>query len=310
MKVLFICSGNEFGHPKSIVFNQAESLRKEGINVSFYPIIGKGVWGYLKHVYLLRVYLRRNSFDILHAHYSFSSYTAALAKTGPLVVSLMGSDAYASKFFRKVSSYFYRHKWDVTIVKSKEILNLLRFKNAYVIPNGVDLECFTQSDKEIARRKLGIELSLKVVLFIADPSRNEKNFPLAEEALKLLNRSDVKLIAVHGISGSNIPDYMNAADVLLLTSKWEGSVNVVKEAMACNLPIVSTDVGDVKNNISDIEGCYITTSSPEDVCSKIKNALVFKGRTKGREKLISMGLDSKSVAQKIIQIYEDLLKKR
>jgi teichuronic acid biosynthesis glycosyltransferase TuaC len=310
MKVLFICSGNKLGRPNNIVFNQADSLRKEGIDVSFYTIIGKGFWGYFKHIFLLRRLLKTNAYDLLHAHYSFSAFTAALTRKRPLIVSLMGSDAYISGLFRIVSYYFYRNAWDITIVKSSEMQSLLNFKNAYIIPNGVDLSLFSTSEKGTARRKLGLPQNEKIIVFIANPSRYEKNFPLAEESVQLLNRSDVKLIAVHGISNSTIHDYMNAADVLLLTSKWEGSPNVVKEAMACNLPIVSTDVGDVRYNISDIKGCYISKSEPENICLKLKNALEFEGRTNGREKLISMGLDSVTVAKKIKKIYEDLLEKQ
>ncbi|MHC1703468.1 MAG: glycosyltransferase family 4 protein [Tenuifilaceae bacterium] len=307
MKVLFICSGNKLGHPNNIVFNQAVSLRKEGIDVSFYTIIGKGFWGYLKHVFLLSRFLKTNTFDLLHAHYSFSAFVAALTGKRPLIASLMGSDAYISGLFRIVAYFFYRYVWNVTIVKSREMRDLLNFKNAHIIPNGVDLNVFSISEKETARRKLGLPQDKKIIVFIADPSRYEKNFPLAELAVKLLNRSNVNLIAVHGISNSTIPDFMNAADVLLLTSKWEGSVNVVKEAMACNLPIVSTDVGDVKLNISGIKGCYVTRNSPEDICSKLELALEFNGCTNGREKLILMGLDSESVAKRIVKIYEEII---
>jgi len=309
MKILFICSGKKNNHPNIIVQNQAESLLKEGINVSYYLISGRGLWAYFVHVFKLRKLLKTNKFDILHAHYSLSAFTASLAKRKmPLVVSLMGSDAYLSGVFRSAASFFYRFFWDFTIVKSKEMHDLLKFKKAVVIPNGVDLERFKISDKETARIRLALSLNEKIIVFIADPSRGEKNFELAEESVKLLNRSDVKLLVVHGVDNSIIPDYLNAADLLLLTSKWEGSVNVVKEAMACNLPIVSTDVGDVKLNISGVDGCYIAQSNPDDISSKLSLALKFNTRTKGREKLISMGLDSTSVAKKIKYIYEGLLK--
>ena len=123
MKVLFICSGNKSGQPNNIVYNQAESLRKEKIDVSFYLITGKGLLGYLKHIFKLRKYLKVNKYNIIHAHYSLSAFTAALAKRGPLVVSLMGSDAYLSGVLRKTATFFYRTKWDLTIVKSSEMKN-------------------------------------------------------------------------------------------------------------------------------------------------------------------------------------------
>ena len=104
-----------------------------------------------------------------------------------------------------------------------------------------------------------------------------------------------------------MPLYLNASDLLLSTSLWEGSPNVIKEAMACNCPIVTTNVGDVKWLLDGVEGCLITTNDPKDVADKIKKALNFKGRTKGRDKLISLGLDSEHIAKKIIKVYEEVI---
>src|SRR4030042_595614 len=100
--------------------------------------------------------------------------------------------------------------------------------------------------------------------------------------------------------------YLNAADVLVLTSFKEGSPNVIKEAMACNCPIVSTDVGDVRELIENLKGCFITSFDPTDVANKIILALDFRDKyryTTGRDRILSMGLDSKSIAEKMAKVY-------
>lgn len=99
----------------------------------------------------------------------------------------------------------------------------------------------------------------------------------------------------------------NAADVVLLTSLWEGSPNAIKEAMACNCPVVSTDVGDVREVIGNTEGCYISSFEPRDVAKKIQMALDFSKRTNGKQSIIELGLDSKTVANKIINIYTKVI---
>jgi glycosyltransferase involved in cell wall biosynthesis len=145
----------------------------------------------------------------------------------------------------------------------------------------------------------------KLIIFISNPNRPEKNFNLAREAVKMMNKSDVELMPVYNVPNEEICYYLNAADILLLTSKWEGSVNVIKEAMACNSPIVVTDVGDVCWVIGNTQGCFISTFEPEDVADKTKLALQFSkkmGRTKGRERIIELGLDSK--------IYNSVIEKR
>ena len=135
--------------------------------------------------------------------------------------------------------------------------------------------------------------------------RIEKNFKLASNAFDILDRKDVELNIVKNVNFSLIPYYMYAADVLILTSTREGSPNVIKEAMACNCPIVSTDVGDVREVIGNTEGCFLTTFNPEDVTEKLKKALAFAKRTQGREHI--KHLDSNVIAKKIMKVYEKAL---
>ncbi len=183
----------------------------------------------------------------------------------------------------------------------------LGINEVVVIPNGVDLEIFKTSDKNECRKKLGWKQDRKIVLFAANPQRPEKNFSLAQKVIATLNIEDVELKVVYNSPHKEMPLYFNGSDLLLSTSLWEGSPNVIKEAMASNCPIVSTNVGDVKWLLDGVEGCFITTNDPKDVADKIKKALNFKGRTKDRDKIISLGLDSEHIAKKIIKVYEEVI---
>jgi len=221
----------------------------------------------------------------------------------------MGSDAYMSTFWRWCANIFYYIRWDATIVKTRQMEDMLRMSKLHVIPNGVNMERFTLMEKNKAREKIKYFSEKKLILFLADPRRSEKNFPLAKQVVDALNNPDIELMAVYNVSNELIPCYLNAADALLLTSKWEGSPNVIKEAMACNLPIVSTDVGDVKEVIGSTEGCYICSYDPKVVAEKIKMALDFGKRTNGRERIIELGLDADNIAKKIINVYDKVLER-
>ena len=170
----------------------------------------------------------------------------------------------------------------------------------------MDLSKFSLIDKNEARKKLGLG-NKKYILFAANPARPEKNFKLAEQAVKKLNRNDTELLVVHSQPFDKMKLYFNAADVLLLTSLHEGSPNVIKEALVCNLPIVSTDVGDVKWLLGDLAGCFLTSFDPVDVADKLKKALEFNSPTNGRQRITELELDSESVAKKIISLYKEIL---
>jgi glycosyltransferase involved in cell wall biosynthesis len=107
--------------------------------------------------------------------------------------------------------------------------------------------------------------------------------------------------------GELVPYYLNAADLLLLTSEYEGSVNIIKEAMACNLQVVSTDVGDVAENLTSVNGSYVCKHNPIDISDGILKALMYKGHLNGRNKLVLMGLDSMTISQRLLAIYEKVI---
>jgi teichuronic acid biosynthesis glycosyltransferase TuaC len=306
MKVLFVSSGTR-GKIGNIVKNQGESLIKSGVQIDYFIISEKGFKGYIKSIPKIRKAYRKGKYDLVHAHYSLSAFAASCAGGFPLVVSLMGSDAYLSIFWRYVARLFYHIRWQKTIVKTEKMQKLLRMKKALVIPNGVDIENFKPMIQREAQREIGFDPSRKLIIFVSNPNRSEKDYPLALKSVQILNRNDVDLMPIFNIRNEKISNYMNAADLLLLTSKREGSPNVVKEAMACNTPIVSTDVGDVKKNIMDVTCSFIAESSPRELALKIDTILETGKRSNGREKLISLGLDSDSVAKKIISVYKECL---
>lgn len=305
MKILFVCSGNSKAGISPIVLSHGESLKRAGIDLDYFTIVGKGTKGYLKNILRLRRFLRKKNYNLIHAHYSLSSIVASLSCKLPMVVSLMGSDTHMSFFWKSIIKAFYRFRWKATIVKSARMKKSISLNNAIVIPNGVDFELFKPIEKDIVKMKVEFNGKKRHIIFVANPERHEKNYPLAKKAVGLIDNDGSELNVVSNVDQNIIPYYMNAADILLLTSLWEGSPNVIKEAMACNCPIVSTDVGDVREVISNTEGCYICSYNPVDVANKIKKALDFGKRTDGREKI--KHLDEKIIAQKIIGVYNRVL---
>lgn len=319
MKVLFVSSGNSDYGIVPFIRNQGESLKQAGIDIDYFTIIGKGIKGYYKNIGRLKKHINENNYDIIHAHYSLIAMVTVLTFCRkPLVVSLMGSDAYGDydlKGRRVLSSYFpmlitqiVQPFADAIIVKSKNIRKYVYSgKKTSVVPNGVNFERFRPMDQKECRKKLNLPENKKIILFLANTDDPRKNFKLLKEAEPHLGQK-AKIINPYPIKNKDFPFYLNACDVFVLTSYNEGSPNVIKEAMACNCPLVSTDVGDVKEVISGVEGCYLTSFDPEDVADKINKALNFGGRTKGRKHINH--LRDEKIAQKIINIYKSILNEK
>lgn len=306
MKVLFVASGNKkCGRVSAFVQSQYDSLEKEGLEMLLYPVVGHGWKGYLRNFKALRRLILKEKPDVVHAHYSSCGYLAALAAMGQKtkkVVSILGSFPTESRKLKFVR-FCIDHVWHATIVKSERTKAQLD-RDLPVIPNGVDLDLFPLVGQEEAKEKVGFSKDGKYVIFVSDPSRPEKQFGLAEAAVACMKDENVHLVAVYNKPHSEIVEYMCAADALIMTSVSEGSPNVIKEAMACNCPIVVTDVGDVRWVTDGVDGTYVSnTYEPEELAGLLEKALDFGARTQGRKRIVDLGLISELVAKKIMNIY-------
>jgi len=153
--------------------------------------------------------------------------------------------------------------------------------------------------------QLHLDATKTYVLFAGSFSNSVKNPELAQKAIALLN--NVELIELKGYSRVEVNYLMHAVDAALMTSHSEGSPQFIKEVMACGCPLVSVDVGDVKDVIFNIDGCYIAERDEKDIANKLEQAFSFKGKTEGRKRIVKLGLTNEIVAEKLEQIYQDIL---
>jgi glycosyltransferase involved in cell wall biosynthesis len=308
MKVLFVAGANTEGFEMPpLILTQGESLAKSGVEVSYFPIIGKGMFGYLKNIKKIKTYLKSNSIDLIHAHYSFAGLLVSLSNTKiPIVVSLLGSDVNSNRIINKLVLKSLRFfSWDAIIVKSQEMSDKISLINC-IIPNGVNTELFQPLDKIDCQINLKWNLEKKHILFAADPNRIEKNFDLTQKAVDKLGNNNIDLHCLKNVKRENVPIWLNAADLIVLSSLWEGSPNVIKESMACNKPIVATDVGDISWLFGEESGHFISKPFPKEFSENIKLGLLYSEynkTTNGRDRIFKLELDADTVANNIIEIY-------
>jgi len=319
MKVLFVSSGNsEHFEIAPFVKSQGESLKNEGIELEYFHIKGKGFKGYFKNISLLRKKIKTFKPDIVHAHYSLTGWVAILANNRkPKVLSLMGSDTYGMvgdtnnpnmfNFFMFLQVFFIQFFYASIIVKSENLRkSVWRKKSVSVIPNGVNFERFKPLDKKECREKLNLPLDKKIILFMGNPKEVRKNFSLVEKAVEKISDENLIICTPFPVTHENVPLYLNACDVLAFPSFKEGSPNVVKEAMACNCPIVASDAGDIVEVVSGTDGCYITNLELADMAAKLRLALQFNKKTNGRQNIEHM--NEKVIANKLLNIYGKIYK--
>lgn len=311
MKVLIICSGNS-GKISPFINEQINTLIKiYKIEIDTYLITGNGFWGYLKNLKKLKNKIRQFKPNIIHAHYGLSGLLSCLQRIVPTVITFHGSDAYI--FYVKILSKIAAHLSAFNIFVGEKIKNRInRHKISEIVPCGIDLNKFYPIEKNYARKLMNLDLNKNYILFSSRFDNSVKNYPLVKKALvKLKTKNDI--IELKNKTREEVNILLNACNLLILTSISEGSPQIVKEAMACNIPVVSTDVGDVKWLFGNEPGYYITNFDPHDVAQKIKLAIEFRkkyDRTNGRQRIIDLGLDSATIAGRIMDVYKEVLSKK
>ena len=302
MKVLIVASGN-VNYISPFVLDQVNALKKRGVKIDFFLIRGKGIFGYIKNYKLLLEKIKIFEPNLVHAHYGLSGLFSSLQKKIPVVTTFHGSDINMNKirFFSKIADFMSSK----SIFVSYDLARKLKKKESIIIPCGVNLDMFYPVDKNDARRKLGIALDKKYVLFSSNFDNTVKNYPLAKESISNLKDDNVELIQLKGYDRNEVALLMNAVDAVLMTSFTEGSPQFIKEAMACNTPIISVSVGDVKGIIKDTDGCYLVKRDSHAISYKILEAFKFNGRTNGRKNI--KHFDNELIAEKIINVYYSIL---
>jgi glycosyltransferase involved in cell wall biosynthesis len=305
------------------VRSQARSLEALGIELDVLAIPGYvSPWEYVRGAG--RALARNlNVYDVVHAHYGHSAVVARMNLRAPLVVSYCGDDllgtpdaacpARKTLRSRALAIAFSQVAWvaRATITKSEEMERQLpraRRVHNRVIPNGVDLALFSPMGRQQARQRLGWDPNEKAVLFVGNPALTTKNHALANAACALARRecTEVRLHVASTVAPEDVPVWMSAADALIFPSWSEGSPNAVKEAMACELPVVATPVGDIPERLRGIPGCYVLPPEKTRFADALLKA-VHHGRCPEAREAVSSGFSLEQTARRIVKVYESVI---
>ena len=326
MKILIV-GNNKPGHFAPFVEEQACALLQQGCEVVFFGVQGKGIWGYLRCLPALKHAIRQYQPDLIHAHYGLSGLLANLQRRVPVITTYHGSDINNPNILRFSKIAMRLSAWNIFV--SKRNIAIAQPKEKFtLLPCGVNLPlpwCELQTHwveqltlNQWVQRKL--DKDVKYVLFAGAFDNAVKDPVLANSAIALYNstftnsqlpiaNSPIELIELKGYNRDQVNALMYNCDALLMTSKTEGSPQVIKEAMACGCPIVSVDVGDVAERLSGVEGCYVVHSrEPAVIAEALKKAIAFDGKTNGRSHIIEMGLCNEQVAERVVGIYNKILR--
>lgn len=302
MRILIVASGNH-KYVAPFVAEQAKALQQTGNDVLIYLIKGHGIVGYLRNLKKLRMTILQFAPDIIHAHYGLSGLLCTLQHTTPVVVTYHGSDLNSRGTLLLCRLAMRKAAYNIFVNESLWKKRTKATKNTIILPCGIDTQLFSPSDRAEARRQLGLQPDGLYILFSGAFNNKVKNAPLAKEACLLI--PNVELLELCDRSRKEVALLMNAADVLLVTSYHEGSPQVVKEALACNLPVVSVDVGDINLLLTSTKGGIISEPSPQAIASALVHFLDPVQRTHARDGMDKY--DNRQIASQLCSIYNTII---
>ena len=277
---------------------------------------------YVTAVRGLKKKIREFKPDIVHAHFGLSAITAELQGLVPVVTTFHNGETLNWHVNLLSSLFSLRAKHVIYVAQHVRDLSYFKAKNYSIIPCGVSLDdCFLM-DKAEARKKLGWDLNKKYVLFGGAFANLRKNYALLRDAVEQIGE-DIEVVEMKGLTREQCVLRMNACDLFALPSHSEGSPQALKEAMAVNCPCLATDIADVRELFGDEPGHWILRNprktherweadekSIEELVELLREAFAFEGRTKGRDRIIEMGLTNEQVAKRMIAIYENIVRKK
>lgn len=274
---------------------------------------GGGALVHLKSVFKLQWHLIKHHYDLIHCHSNISGLIFVLSggwMFNKCVLSFQNDpDRYQdAKLFKKLYPFFNK------IIVKKPTKYLSRKKVVY-LPNGCNTDFFKPMDRDACKNRLGLDVDKDYVLFVdsnTSRKRTQKRKDRFDETLHIVRKKyghqNVEELVMIGVPRDLVPTYMNACKLHLMTSDQEGSPNSIKECIMCNVPIVSTDVGNVRDMVSDVTGCYVSVDfSSEELASYVDKVLKDSQPFNGRDALINKGYGIHEVAQKLVDLYEKVI---
>ncbi|WP_049920300.1 glycosyltransferase [Halobiforma nitratireducens] len=289
---------------------QLAALEARGMSVRTLTVSGhvsagesRSATDYLRFFPQVRREVRRGDYDLVHAHYGLTAPMALAQREVPVVLTLWGTDLEGPG---GPVSKLCAPRCEEVIVMTEDMRQSLG-SDCTVLPFGIDLDLFEPQPTAEARERVGWARDEHHVLFPYPPEREVKNHSRAKRIVGTVDDRlgrPVNFQVVHGVDHETVPAYMNAADALLLTSDREGSPTSVKEALACNLPVVATDVGDVRERLSRVEPSTVATSDAELVRG-LKEVLARGERSNGRD--VAREVSQQRVIDRLLSLYERAL---
>lgn len=308
MKILIVCRWHG-DHAAAFIMEQVDALRSLGHDVQYVTAKNGGIGGYVELYRNLRKAIREIHPDIVHAHYGICGLIANLQRQVPVVTTYPGSDI-NDKRIRPISVMAMRlSKYNLFMSKRQiaKVQRYAKFEKTEIVRYGILSDLFVEQDKAKARKAMGLDADKKYVLFSSKFTRLGKDPDLAKAVVALVDNAEL-LPLTGGYTKEEMVSLMNAVDAAIVTSKSEGSPQFTKEVMACGCPIVSVDVGDVAEQVEGLEGCYIVKSrEPRELAEALGRAIAF-GKTKGHQHIMDMRLDKVQVAERLIEIYRQIIK--
>ena len=305
------------------VHDEVQALRRAGVDVDLYFVNGRANrLNYFEMPFEFYRRLRGGRYDIVHVHHAFCGLVATMQRTVPVVwtfhegeITGGAKDALREHPIRHIAysknlKRFVARRVDAMIVVAGHLGEQLGRPDAVWIPAGVDMDLFVPMDTAAARTALGLPEGKRYVLFPSSPSRVEKRYDLASRAVDHLRKAvpaarDVELLTLDNVPHDRVPLYVNASELMLMTSSFEASPVTVREALACNVPVLCTDVGDARVVLDGIPACAIIEPEPVRIASALEKALSGPRRVESRSRMESYSL--RAGIRALLDVYAKVL---
>lgn len=317
----------------AFVRQQELSLRALGLEVEVAAHLGRtSRWNYFRALPDLVRRLRRGGHDLIHSHHTYSTLLALAARrlarrAVPIVETFHESEVFhrgtrlREDAVRRLRHWRGPKAWalrrvDFAIPVQRDMLLLVLGRGASrvpsrVIPAGIDLAQFQPEPVSVVRERLGWTPGRLVVFFPCDPAKPEKRADLARAGFELFarDRPEACLVVGGAVPYAQMPDYLKAADIILHPTDFEASPTVIKEAVACERPVVATATGDIRENFGDLPGVLLCDWNARDIARKLELALEVASPYGGHQRLIDLELGLDQIAHRLLAVYQEILEK-